>query len=337
MNNQDTELLIGCYGEDGKACIHWLKIHAGSSSMHRLGKKDGISNPSFLAKHPTKERVYAVSEVEDGEVVCYRLDYKNHQLEERSRLRTHGGPCYAEASACGKYLFVSNYSNPSVVVYALKENGDFQEEVERIDVPSENAADSHIHTVRQIPGTSFIAMTDIGGSKIYIYQWNARQRSLLPVQAIPAPDNAGPRHIAFHPDQSIMYVVNEYQSSVFVYRYAEQFACIQLIQQINTVDVAKNYGAEIQYIGGKIITSNRGADSLTIFHVKEDGKLENETSIPTGGAWPRHFCSNQSIHHQLFVSNQKSNNITVIKQIGGKYSITNDTFSISSPACIIAI
>lgn len=121
MDNQYTEVLVGCYGEGGSACIHWLKIHAESGEIERLGERNGIVNPSFLAKHPVKNRVYAVSEVEDGEVVCYELDDENHRLKEEGRLPTHGGPCYAEVSDCGNYLFVSNYSRAGVVVYALDE------------------------------------------------------------------------------------------------------------------------------------------------------------------------------------------------------------------------
>ncbi|GGP10016.1 lactonase family protein [Oceanobacillus neutriphilus] len=337
MNNQYTEVLVGCYGEKDSACIHWLKIDAESGDIERLGEQEGIINPSFLAKHPMKNRVYAVSEVEDGEVVCYELDGGNRRLKEKGRLPTHGGPCYAEVSTCGNYLFVSNYSRAGVVVYALNEKGDLQEEVEYIDFTSANNQVSHIHTVRQIPKTSSVIMTDIGESKLYIYQWDEKQMRLLPSQSITIPEKVGPRHIAFHPDKQVLYVVNEYQSSVFVYRYAESSAAIQCIQEIETVQDLKNYGAEIQYFEGKVITSNRGADSLTLFHVREDGRLEKETSIPVSGEWPRHFCSNQSINNQLFVCNQNSNNITVLHQKNDTYSMTNNTFTIQKPVCIIDI
>lgn len=337
MDNQYTEVLVGSYGEEDSACIHWLKIHAESDEVERLGEQDGIINPSFLAKHPEKNYVYAVSEVEDGEVVCYEMDYENHCLKEESRLPTHGGPCYAEVSTCGDYLFVSNYSKAGVVVYALNEKGGLQKEVEYIDFTSANNQASHIHTVRQIPKTSSVIMTDIGESKLYIYQWDEKQMRLLPSQSITIPEKAGPRHIAFHPDIPVLYVVNEYQSSVFVYQYAERAASIQCIQEIETVHDLKNYGAEIQYFDGKVITSNRGADSLTLFHVKEDGRLEKESSIPVSGEWPRHFCSNQLINNQLFVCNQNSNNITVLHQIDDTYSMTNDTFSIRNPVCIIDV
>lgn len=337
MDKQYTEVLVGCYGKEDSACIHWLKIHAESGKIKRLGGQDGIANPSFLVKHPVKNRVYAVSEVENGEVVCYELDDENHCLKEEDRLPTHGGPCYAEVSGCGKYLFVSNYSRAGVVVYALNENGGLQEEVEYIAFTSANNQASHIHTVRQIPETSFVIMTNIGKSKLCIYQWDEKQMRLLPSQSITIPEKVGPRHIAFHPDMPMLYVVNEYQSSVFVYKYAESSASIQCIQEIETVHDLKNYGAEIQYFDGKLITSNRGADSLTLFRVREDGRLEKENSIPVSGEWPRHFCSNQLINNQLFVCNQNSNNITVLRQKNDTYSMTNDTFTIQKPVCIIGI
>ncbi|WP_152658587.1 beta-propeller fold lactonase family protein [Oceanobacillus sp. CFH 90083] len=337
MDKQYTEVLVGCYGEEDSACIHWLKIDAGSGDIERLGKQDGIINPSFLAKHPVKNYVYAVSETEAGEVVCYEIDYENHRLKEESRLPTHGGPCYAEVSACGNYLFVSNYSKAGAVVYALNEIGGLQEEVEHIAFTSEDNQISHIHTIRQIPGTSFVIMTDIGRSKIYIYQWDENQKHLLLSQSMTIPEKAGPRHIAFHPDKPVLYVVNEYQSSVFVYQYTDRAASMQCIQEVETVHEWKNYGAEIQYVAGKVITSNRGADSLTLFHVREGGRLEKEISIPVEGEWPRHFCSNQSINKQLFVCNQNSDNITVFRQMNNTYSMISDTFPIQKPVCIVGI
>ncbi|MFD1415957.1 lactonase family protein [Oceanobacillus jeddahense] len=337
MDNQTMEVLIGSYGEENSACIQWLQIHAESGEVQWLGEQDGIANPSFLAKHPTQKRVYAVSEVPEGEVVCYELHDDTHCLKERQRLPTHGGPCYVEVSACGGYLFVSNYSNSGVVVYALDEKGDLQEEIEYLDFTSTNNGASHIHTVRQIPGSSRILMTDIGKSKIYIYEWDKEKRRLLPFQNLTIPEKTGPRHVAFHPEKSIVYVINEYQSTVLVYQYTDQSVFLQCIQEIETVSEQKNYGAEIQYVDGKIITSNRGADSLTFFHVTEDGLLEKETSILTGGKWPRHFCSNQLLNNQLFICHQNSNNITIFKQINNTYLMKNNTISVQSPVCIIKI
>ena len=335
MDKRNTEVLVGCYGEVDLACIHWLNIHAESGEVTPLGEQAGIANPSFLVKHPVKNRVYAISEAADGEVVCYELDYEAHRLKERRRLPTHGGPCYAEVSACGKYLFISNYSNAGVVVFALDDNGDLQEEAEHIAFVSENRQASRIHTVRQIPETSLFLLTDIGKSNIYLYQWDEERRSLLPFQSLTVPEKAGPRHVAFHPEKPIVYVVNEYTSTVSVYQYAVPSDSLQCIQTVETVREIRNYGAEIQFLDGKVITSNRGSDTLSLFKVTENGTLEKEGSISAGGEWPRHFCSNQWEDKQLFVCHQHSNNLAIFKQMNGTFSMMNNTFSIQSPACII--
>lgn len=333
-----AEWLVSCYGQESEACIHWLEMDDKTGKMNCLGKKDGIIHPSFLARHPYKNRLYAISEVEEGEVVCYEIDRDNHQLMERNRLATNGGPCYVEAGRNGQCLFVCNYSKARISVYTLWENGDLKEEVEQIIYPAENGEETRIHTIRQVPNTDYIIATDIGKSKLYIYKWEEMAAELNFIQEVSVPDQAGPRHIAFHPDQPIFYVVNEYQSTVVVYAYEDHFSNVELIQCVETVSDEQNttnYGAEIQYVDGMIITSNRGHDSLTFFHVQKDGLLQKQTDILTGGNWPRHFFCDSCSGYRLFVMNQHSNNITIFQRDQDTFLPLGYAYSIKEPVCII--
>ncbi|RBW47959.1 hypothetical protein DS885_00490 [Psychromonas sp. B3M02] len=78
--------------------------------------------------------------------------------------------------------------------------------------------------------------------------------------------------------------------------------------------------------------SNRGDNSLAIFKVLEDGKLQRIGLIPTGGKFPRHFAITPD-GAAVIVSNQDSGNIRVFSRDleTGLLTMTDQSFAISAP------
>jgi len=59
--------------------------------------------------------------------------------------------------------------------------------------------------------------------------------------------------------------------------------------------------------------SNRGDNSLAIFKVLEDGKLERCDLVPTGGKFPRHFAITPC-GKGVLVANQDSSMLSIFKR-----------------------
>src|SRR5699024_4682491 len=87
-------------------------------------------NPSFLTVNRKKEHLYAISEVDNGEVVCFGIDHQERKIHEINRHFTKGGPCYVELGANEDYIFTANYGGGSIVVHALNENGEIEKETD---------------------------------------------------------------------------------------------------------------------------------------------------------------------------------------------------------------
>jgi 6-phosphogluconolactonase (cycloisomerase 2 family) len=108
---------------------------------------------------------------------------------------------------------------------------------------------------------------------------------------------AGPRHIAFHPQMPLAYVINELGSSVTAYRFDAQRGSLQPIQMLPSTPAShtgNNTGAEIAVTpsGRVVYASNRGHDSIAIFAVDpHDGTLTPVGWAPTHAKSPRFFAS----------------------------------------------
>src|SRR5215831_19045742 len=107
---------------------------------------------------------------------------------------------------------------------------------------------------------------------------------------------AGPRHIAFHSQMPLAYVINELDSSVTTYRFDAQRGSLQPIQILPSIPASytgNNTGAEIAVApsGRVVYASNRGHDSIAIFAVdRRDGTLTLVGWAPTQAKSPRFFC-----------------------------------------------
>src|SRR5699024_11339888 len=106
---------------------------------------------------------------------------------------------------------------------------------------------TRMHTIRRVRDTSLYIATDIGQSKLRIFELKDNGTFQF-VQTLSLPRHCGPRELTFHQKLNVFYVVNEYHNSVLVYRYNDEMTDIQLVQVLPTVPVSytgDNHGAAI--------------------------------------------------------------------------------------------
>src|SRR5205085_2800404 len=102
---------------------------------------------------------------------------------------------------------------------------------------------------------------------------------------------AGPRHLAFHPNQNVAYASDETGYSVTAYRFDP--TGLKPFQTVTTLPAdfkGQNTTAEVKvHPGGKFVwVSNRGHDSLAGFAIDKAGKLSALGQTPTEKT-PRSF------------------------------------------------
>ena len=126
----------------------------------------------------------------------------------------------------------------------------------------------------------------------------------------------GARHITFHPNGKIAYLVGELNSTIEVLSYNEEKGRFARLQTIGTLP-EDYHGANgvaairISSDGKFLYTSNRGHDSLTTYKVSPLGtKLETIGWTNTEGHIPRDFNFNKTEDY-IIVAHQESDNLSL--------------------------
>lgn len=141
-------------------------------------------------------------------------------------------------------------------------------------------------------------------------------------------ENAGPRHIAFGPDATQGYVINELDNTITILDIAADTGSMSIKKVVSTLPEgydgpkpfefydAPSHSAEVMVSGDRLYATNRGHDSIASFDL--DGQLLGFTK--SGGRLPWTLVEDGG----LFVANNQFNNalrdpgnISVFKMAAG--------------------
>lgn len=330
---------VGTYGTEHDHSLHVLSLQTSNLNLRYLSAVKGIRNPSYLTVNSTQDVVYACSEVEDGEVVSYRINEADHKLTEQSRQKTAGnGPCYVTLSTDETHLLTVNYGEGTTTVHQVLKDGSLGLLTDKVVYKQ----GSHPHTIMSIPKSKKYVVTDLGLDRLYLYEFNEQQGKLILLYDLKANAKSGPRHIAIADSHRKIYVVNEFNSKVAVYQYDASITKLELIQEVRTIPKSfegVNYAADIHisHDMSYLYVSNRGHHSIGICKIDSNGLLTDAICVSSIGEWPRNFTLilNENL---LLVANEHSNTIVLMK-LGrdGVPTYTGIEYPIKSPVCLKAL
>ncbi|MHB1629975.1 MAG: lactonase family protein [Bacilli bacterium] len=346
--NSSYIVYVGTYAEFDAPGLHAYYLDAHAGVVQPVGSLAGVENPSFLALHPHEDVLYAVSERETGaEVAAVALLPSNRMQILNRQACTGSGPCHLSLNSAGTRLVTANYAGGSVSLFSVLPNGHIGPEVQRIahhgkGVHPVRQTEPHPHAAVFDPTDRRVLVPDLGTDRVAVYEIGGDHTRLSPLRKLRMPDGAGPRHIAFAPGGSHMYVINELNSTITVCAYDSRDGVIEPTQTVTTIHgdaPADNYpaGVAVSASGEFLYASNRGQDSIAVFAVdRENGRLRYKEHVAALGKTPRHFTITPDGRH-LLAANQDSDNIATFRidpETGG-LEPTPYTFHVPNPACVI--
>jgi 6-phosphogluconolactonase len=150
----------------------------------------------------------------------------------------------------------------------------------------------------------------------------------------------GPRHFVFHPTKDVVFLMNELSNTVISAKVNLETGFLEKIDRKSTLPegfTESSAGADIHISAdGKFLyTTNRGHNSIAVFSIDENNKLNLLETTSVQGDWPRNFTFSPN-EDFILVANQKSNNITVFKRdsVSGLLTSTNTDFKLGAPVCL---
>ncbi|GIW80391.1 MAG: hypothetical protein KatS3mg105_2198 [Gemmatales bacterium] len=348
---------FGTYTGGKSKGIYRYYLDTKTGKLTYIGVTEGIANPSFLAIHPNKKYLYAVTEVSNfqgkksGAIAAFRIDPKDGGLTMLNHALSGGsGPCHLVVDRLGKTVLAANYGSGSVCAIPIAGDGKLKEAASVIQhkgssVDPRRQKGPHAHSINVDANNRFAVAADLGLDKLLIYRLDADKSTLTPNDPAFAevPPGSGPRHFAFHPSHKFAYVINEMKMTITAFAYDPEKGALKSLQTISTLPAGekpqKGFStAEVQvHPSGKFLYgSNRGHDTIAIFAIdQQKGTLRLVGHESTRGKTPRNFGIDPSGNF-LLAANQSTDNVAVfrIDPKTGKLKLVGQPIEVPRPVCV---
>jgi len=367
MLDRDYALLVGSYSDmdalahqpyapvPGKGIYAMTLDRAGKLTLNDTTE---ALNPAVLIPHSNGTTLYAIVETiqDEGDVLRYTIN-GDGTLDYQDSFRASGrSTCYLALAPNKDAAIVINYWDAIIDVADVdadgklgplrqsfkqyyRPEGEWRQVTDREDHWGNRQVGPHAHCAHFWHDWVFIP--DLGENAVFQYRWDGEAKQLTRETYIPFEAGSGPRHMAMHPTLDICYVSNELFNTVCVAKLdasdpGENKPRLIPIQYESTYDNRDNvsYVSEIKLSPDAkfLYVSNRGDNSLAIFRVLDDGRLERTGLVPTGGKFPRHFAITPC-GRAVIASNQDSGNIRVFNRDveSGALEMTDEMFEIPAP------
>ncbi len=308
---------------------------------------DKVINPSYLTQSSNKKRVYSVNENgSESTVSAFDYNSKTGGLKLINKQDSKGAdPCYILEDK--KNCIVANYSGGTIAVFGKNKNGSLTASKQVIQhkgksINAKRQQSPHVHMVQFSPDGKYVLANDLGIDKVYVYKYNPNEASkILEIKdSIVVKSGSGPRHLAFSKNGKLMYLLQELDGTLSVYKYDNN--SFTLLQE--TTVVANDFEGDssaadihISPDGKYLYATNRGtANDISCFQILPDGKLNWVETISTQGKGPRNFVIDPTGNF-LLVAHQYTNSVIVFKinKATGKLTTTNKKLELCSPVCLV--
>ncbi|MEV5343934.1 lactonase family protein [Streptomyces sp. NPDC052676] len=309
---QRRRAFIGSFTAAGGPGVVTAAVDPDSGALTLLSGVDGLPDPSYLALAPDGRTLYAVSETAEGAVVAYRVDGAVPEPA-GAPVRVGGGPTHLSVYA--GHVLTADYGSGSVTVVPLRADGTLAAAASGTlrhtgsgpFAPRQQGP--HAHQVRPDPSGRWVLSVDLGTDSVRVCA--LKEGGLVPHRETPLRPGSGPRHLAFHPDGTRAYVVNELSPTVTVCRWDAEDGTLRPLAETPVLPGAPGgdaypSGIEVSSDGRFVWTATRGEDVLSVFAV-EGESLRLTGTVPCGGHWPRALTASERF---LYVANERSGDVT---------------------------
>jgi len=335
--------------------IYAYRMDPATGDMELTAKNTGITNPSYLAFDSDCKYLYAVNELKEyqdkltGTVSAFAVNSQNGELTYLNKKPTGGtDPCHLIVDKTNKNVLLANFMSGSICVLPIQADGSLGDASEFIQhqgssIDPNRQQGPHAHAVTLDASNQYAFVPDLGLDQTRVYRFDAAAGTLVPhaTPGVKVKPGAGPRHIVFHPNGCLAYLINELDSTIAVYRYEADQGMLHEVQTIATLPenfqgLSTCADVLVEPSGQFLYGSNRGHDSLAIYKIDQNsGRLDCIGHESTRGKTPRNFAIDPAGNFLLAANQDSDTMITFrIDPRTGKLNPTGQVTDVPTPVCV---
>lgn len=341
-------------GEVGPG-VSVVEVDSASGALSLRQQVSGLQSPTYLAVHPRLRVLYAgerhwppmgAASPGTGAITTFAIG-ADGSLTRSGTLAT-GGAAHLNVHPDGRFLVAAMNRIHTVGVFPLAEDGQVEaacaERVHSGRGPiSPNQDTAFPHSCWFDASGRRVLCCDLAQDRVLVYAFDPSTGALQPNawDYAQVSSGAGPRHLAFHPEGHVVYLVNELDSTISAFNYDAESGKLAILQTRSALPedyTGRSAAAQIMvHPGARVVyASNRGHDSIARFSIADDGRLHLEEHVASGGERPHNFTLDSS-GTLMLVANQRSNRVVTfhIDPATGALKATGHALEIRSPVCIV--
>ena len=275
MLSIEQKMYIGC-ALSGEIYTVKLALSTGALTYLTHTRLPGLDKPGGampLALSRDRATLYAASRGEPFFIATFDIDAEGIPSHLGNTLIKHN-LAYLQTDIHDNYLLTASFIDHQVATYLIQTDGCVSSSAQCI----ENIQNAHMLSMG--PDNKTVLGTGLSEDLIYHWQWKpsqANQTAVPPmyfVDQLQLAKGTGPRHIAYHPDQAIAYVIGERNGTVNAIGYGE--SGLQHIQMVDLPEQSEAFQAADIHITPNarfLYASEKATSTLHLFNVQADGKL----------------------------------------------------------------
>lgn len=325
-----------------------FRFEPSTGSLERVQVVGDLVNPSFLLLNHAGDVLYTIHG-DQQEVSSFQVDRITGRLRFLNRQSCDGkNPVHLALDPSGRHLVVSNHITGTLAVMPVADDGALLAVTQLVQMEGKPGP----HRVEQPfakphfnpfdPSGRFVLVPDKGLDKVFVFRFEDGELSPAAAPFVSCREGSGPRHLAFHPRQPWVYVVNELDSTITAYCFdavSGALAPFQITSGLADSYTGNSRASEIEVnpSGRTLYASNRGEDSIAVMDVDpHNGRLRLKQTLPAGGKTPRFFTQDPT-GRWLLVLNEDSDQIcsVPIDQETGALAPARQVQACGSPVCLV--
>lgn len=316
------KIILGTYTKQESQGIYEINlVNDTLEGLHLLAEAE---NATYLDYDSNTKTLYSVYQDEDqGGIAVW--DYSNDLLTLKKTYLEEGvQPCYVRYDQAENLIYDANYHLGRMRSY---DNDGVSKEFKY-----ETGAKAHY--VNMDPKTDDLFVCDLGLDTIHKY------RLLNEIATYKTAKGMGPRHLVFHPEKPLLYILGELNNTIEVVKDNEfDFEHVQTVDMLNGLDVESGGGAiRISEDGKYVYATNRGHDSIVVFKVLDNGTLEFVQIESVYGEHPRDFAISPDGKY-IVVANRDTNNLSLFSrdEDSGKVTLIQKDVYAPEAVCVLFV
>lgn len=330
LSHHIYSFFAGTYTDGASKGIYHIRFYEKDGTVS-VDLAAAAANPSFLCR--MDDMLYAGCEYErEAEILVFRVTGSTCRLQRRISLPSCQ-VCHLSCSRIHRCVFASCYGSGDF--YSIDaQSGDILSNVRADAVPGEKP---RAHCAVSSGDGRIAACADLGMDRITLYPLYRGAMDEGSAYVYQCPEGSGPRQLVFHPRMDVLYAANECDSTLHVFSISGKPDALRLEQTVPACECeGENYPAALAITadGRYLCLSNRGADSISVFHVEPNGQLVQTGEYSCHGKWPRHILLTGDGRY-LVVSNQHSDSIVICPFSDGRIGYPRARVAVPSPSCAL--